>query len=199
MRVIVRHCSLTDNVTFNFNNTCMYTAAVFLDIEKAVDTTWHRSLLYKLFKLEFSINTVKLSSSFFSEKFQSLGRRRNVKDKRNSSRGATRNCSVPCPVQLSNEWHPSKIQFSFSFLLTTLVHTRHIVKRDVFSESCSAVSIHCIRGVNSRTNINEHMIQAIYFSHRLRTHEGHLTLNGRNIPFLHHVKYLGVIFDRKIL
>jgi hypothetical protein len=28
--------------------------------------------------------------------------------------------------------------------------------------------------------------------------EAHLTLNGRNIPFINHVKYLGVIFDKRI-
>jgi hypothetical protein len=31
----------------------MSTAAVFLDIEKAFDTTWHTGLLYKLAKMEF--------------------------------------------------------------------------------------------------------------------------------------------------
>jgi hypothetical protein len=34
---------LTDHVTLNFNNK-MSTAAVFLDIEKAFDTTWHSGL-----------------------------------------------------------------------------------------------------------------------------------------------------------
>jgi hypothetical protein len=48
---------LTDHVTLNFNNK-MSTAAVFLDIEKAVDTTWHSGLLYKLSKLEFSANFI---------------------------------------------------------------------------------------------------------------------------------------------
>jgi hypothetical protein len=38
---------LADHVTINFNNK-MYTAAVFLDIEKAFDTTWHSGFLYKL-------------------------------------------------------------------------------------------------------------------------------------------------------
>jgi hypothetical protein len=38
--------------------------------------------------------------------------------------------------------------------------------------------------------------QAIYFSQRLRPPEAHLTLNGRNIPFVNHVKYLAVVFDR---
>jgi hypothetical protein len=45
---------------------------------------------------------------------------------------------------------------------------------------------------------NEDTTQAIYFSYRLRPPEAHLTLNGQNIPFVSHVKYLGVIFDKWI-
>jgi hypothetical protein len=41
--------------------------------------------------------------------------------------------------------------------------------------------------------------QAIYFSRRLRSPEAHLTLNGQNIPFINHVKYLVVIFDKGIM
>jgi hypothetical protein len=37
---------LADYVTLNLNNE-MSTAAVFLDIKKAFDTTWHTGLLYK--------------------------------------------------------------------------------------------------------------------------------------------------------
>jgi hypothetical protein len=44
--------------------------------------------------------------------------------------------------------------------------------------------------------INEDKAQVVYFSHWLRPPEIHLTLNGRNIPFVKHVKYLGVIFDK---
>jgi hypothetical protein len=58
---------LADHVTLNFNNK-MSTAAVFLDIEKAFDTTWHSGLLYKLFKLEFSTNLIKLLGSFVSQR-----------------------------------------------------------------------------------------------------------------------------------
>jgi hypothetical protein len=43
---------LTDHITLNFNNN-MSTSAVFLDIEKAVDTIWLPRLLYKISKLEF--------------------------------------------------------------------------------------------------------------------------------------------------
>jgi retron-type reverse transcriptase len=58
---------LTDHVTLNFNNN-MSTAAVFLDIEKAFDTTWHSGLLYKLSNMEFSTNLIKLISSFLSQR-----------------------------------------------------------------------------------------------------------------------------------
>jgi hypothetical protein len=46
--------------------------------------------------------------------------------------------------------------------------------------------------------INEDKIQTIYFSHRIRPPEAHLTVNGRNITFVNHVKYFGVIFDKRI-
>jgi hypothetical protein len=48
----------------------MSTAAVFLDIEKTFDTTWHTGLLYKLSKLDFSVSLIKLISSFlYKRKF----------------------------------------------------------------------------------------------------------------------------------
>jgi hypothetical protein len=43
---------IADHVTLNFNNK-LSTAAVFLDIEKAFDTTWHSGLLYKLSNWNF--------------------------------------------------------------------------------------------------------------------------------------------------
>jgi hypothetical protein len=62
------HCmGLTDHVTLNLNNK-LSTAALFLDIEKACYTTWHTGLLYKLSKLEFSINLIKLLSSLLSQR-----------------------------------------------------------------------------------------------------------------------------------
>jgi hypothetical protein len=46
----------------------MSTAAVFLDIEKAFDTTWHPGLLYKLSELQFSTILVKLIASFLTNR-----------------------------------------------------------------------------------------------------------------------------------
>jgi hypothetical protein len=64
---------LTDHVTLNFHNN-MQTVAVFLEIEKASDTTWHLGLLYKLSELKFSMSPIKLIRLFsLSNEIQSLG------------------------------------------------------------------------------------------------------------------------------
>jgi hypothetical protein len=46
--------------------------------------------------------------------------------------------------------------------------------------------------------INEDKTQEIYFSHSRRPPVSRLTLNGKDIPFVNNIKYLGVIFDKKI-
>jgi hypothetical protein len=46
--------------------------------------------------------------------------------------------------------------------------------------------------------MSEEKTRADYFSYKLRTPEAHLILRGRNIPFINHGKYLGVIFDKRI-
>jgi hypothetical protein len=58
---------LKDHVTLNFNNK-MSMAAVFFDIKKAFDTTWHSGLLYKLSKFEFSTRLIQLISSALSRR-----------------------------------------------------------------------------------------------------------------------------------
>jgi hypothetical protein len=46
----------------------MSTATVFLDTEKAFDTTMHLGLLHKLSELKFSISLIKLIPSFLSQR-----------------------------------------------------------------------------------------------------------------------------------
>jgi len=46
--------------------------------------------------------------------------------------------------------------------------------------------------------IKDEKSQAIYFSHRRRPVEASVTLEGRQVPFVKSVKYLGVIFHKKL-
>jgi hypothetical protein len=49
-----------------------------------------------------------------------------------------------------------------------------------------------------KIKVSEDKTYGIYFSRSRRPPEFHLALNGRNIPFVNSVKYLGVIFDKKV-
>jgi hypothetical protein len=46
--------------------------------------------------------------------------------------------------------------------------------------------------------VNEDKTQAIYFSHQRRPPYSLFTFNGRNIPFVNSVRYVGVIFDKRM-
>jgi hypothetical protein len=46
--------------------------------------------------------------------------------------------------------------------------------------------------------VNKEKTRAIYFTHRNRPPDSPLTLNGLNILFVNSVKYLGVIFDKRM-
>jgi len=59
-----------DHVTLNLKNS-MSTAEAYLDIEKALETTWHPGLLYELNKVHFPSILFKFLSSFLSsERFR---------------------------------------------------------------------------------------------------------------------------------
>jgi hypothetical protein len=58
---------LVDHVTLNFSNN-MLKAAVFLDVEKVFNTTWHSGPLYKLSELEFSTSPIELIASFLTDR-----------------------------------------------------------------------------------------------------------------------------------
>jgi len=62
----------TDRVTINFNDN-ISTVAVYLDIEKAFETTYHPSFLYKLSEFHFSSSLIKVIISFlYNRKFRVL-------------------------------------------------------------------------------------------------------------------------------
>jgi hypothetical protein len=49
---------------------------------------------------------------------------------------------------------------------------------------------------NFKISLDKH--QALYFSHRLRPPKVHLILNGLKSPFVKHVKYLSVFYNKRI-
>jgi hypothetical protein len=114
-------------------------AAVFLDIEEALDTTWHSGLQYKLSKFEFSTNLIKLISFFLSQgKFIA-----SVEGEMSTpmEQGCLKVLSCPLLCTTGISIIPSKhLVFTEPSLQTTLACRRKIERRVLLSENSSAVS-----------------------------------------------------------
>jgi hypothetical protein len=188
---------LADHVTLHFNN--MSTAAVFLDIEKAFGTTWHPGVLCKLSKLQFLTSLIKRIGSFLSQrKFRVL-----VEGEMSTPRYMQ--AEVPqgsvLSLTLSNLYLNDTPQTSG----VNLALFADDICRYVTDRKESYVLRKIQSGLNSMAawcehwniKINEDKTRVIYFTHRNRPPNS-LMLNGRNIPIVNSVKYLGVTFDKRI-
>jgi retron-type reverse transcriptase len=181
----------------------MSTTAVFLDIKKAFDTTWHPGLLYKLSKLGFSINLIKLISSFLSQRKFRVSEEGEMSTPREMHAGVPQGSVLsPTLYNIYTNHTPQTPQTPgvnlALFADDTCLYATERKEGYVLSKlqrGLDAIETWCERW---NIKINEDKTQAIYFSHRRRQPEPLLTLNRRIIPFVNNVKYLGVIFDKRI-
>jgi hypothetical protein len=190
----LKYMRFIDHINLNFNNN-MPTAAVFLDIEKAFDTTWHLGLLYKLWESKFLIILIKLITCFLSHrKF-----RVSIEEEKSTPRYIK--TGVPRSPILSPTLYSAYIYiYIYTVYISDTPQTpgdrkESYVLRKLLQRDLSATEMWCERW---NTKISEDKTQAIYFSHRLMPPQAHPTLNGRNIFFFSHVKYIGVISDKRV-
>jgi hypothetical protein len=190
---------LTDLVSLNFNNN-MFTAAVFLDIEKATGTTWHPGLLYKLTELQFPISLIKLIASFLTNRKCKVSVEGELSSPRKVAAGVPQD-SVLAPVLYSLYINDAPAAYGIHLVLfaadTCVYATEKHERRMLNKLQCGLTDVGswCQRWT---IKIREGKIQTIYFSKRRRMPGNDFQLNGRNIPFINSVKYHGVIFDRRM-
>jgi hypothetical protein len=190
---------LADHVTHHFNNK-MSTAAVFLDIEKAFDTTLHTGLLYKLAKMEFSVHLIKLISSCLSHRKFRVSVEVELSVPRYMEAGEPQGSVLsPTLYNLYINDTPEAIGVNLALFaedtcLSATYRKEGYVDRKLQCGLDSMVAW-CERW---NIKINEDKTRGIYFSHQNVPPESLLTLNGRNIPFVNNAKYIGVIFDKRI-
>jgi hypothetical protein len=180
----------------------MSTAAVFLDIEKAFDTTWHLGLLYKLSKMHFSPSLIKLISYFLSNRKLRISVEGEISTPREIQAGVPQG-SVLSPtlysLYINNAPQSPGVHLALfaaddeTCIYCTDCKEGYVLRK--LQRGLTSVESWCERW---NIKINEDKTQAICFSRGHRPVETCLTLNGRNIPSVNQVKYLGVVFDRKI-
>jgi hypothetical protein len=188
---------LVEHVTLHFNNN-MSTAAVFLDIEKAFDTTWQPGLHYKLSKLQFSTSLIKLITSWLSQRKFKVSVEGEMSTPRYMQVGVPQG-SVLSPTLYNLYINDTRQTPGVNLVLfaddTSLYATDRkegYVLRKI-QHGLDSMAAWCKRW---NIKINEDKTRAIYFTHRNRLPGSLLKLNGWNILLVNSVKYLGVLFDK---
>jgi hypothetical protein len=167
----------------------MSTAAVFLDVEIAFDTTWHTGLLYKLSKLEFSTSLIKVISSFLMERKFRVSVEGELSMPREMQAGVPQGSVLsPTLYNLYIDDTPQTIVVNLTLFAddTCLYATErkedYVLRK--LQRGLNSIAAWCERW---NIKINEDKTRAIYFSHRIRPPESLLTMYGRNIPFVKNV------------
>jgi hypothetical protein len=88
--------------------------------------------------------------------------------------------------------HPALFEDD-TFIYATEKHERRVLCK--LQRGLTAVNSWCER---CNINISEENTQAIYFSRRLRVPDDVLQLNGRDIPIVNNLTYLGVTLDKRM-
>jgi hypothetical protein len=162
----------------------MYGFCVLKYLKKSFDRTWHIGLLYKLSTLKFSTRLIRLIRSFLSQG-----------NFRVSVEGLPPHSTVYIYI---NDTPQTPGVYPDFFVDDTCI----------YATDCKEgfIPIKLQRGLSTIDTWCEHWIikiyqdktHRIYFSHRLRPPEAHLTLNGQNIRFVSLAIYLSVIFNNII-
>jgi hypothetical protein len=176
----------------------MSTAAVFFDIKNAFDTTCYPGLLYKLSILKFSNNLIKRISSFLSKRKFIVSVEGKMSTPSYTQAGVPQG-SVLSPtlynLYINDTAQTADVNLALFVDDTCLYATGrkegYVLKKIQFGLNC--MEAWCEPW---NIKINEEKSRANYLIHRNRPPDSRLTLNGRNIPFVNSVKYLGVIFDK---
>ncbi|GFW59949.1 probable RNA-directed DNA polymerase from transposon X-element [Trichonephila clavipes] len=175
-----------------------YTAAVFLDIQKAFDRVWHTGLLFKLIMYKMPPPLILLLKSYISDRSFTVKINRTFSQVRPAKAGVAQG-SILGPVL-------------FNLYVNDILKTTNTMIC-MFADDAAILSRHY--NPNTLTqNINEHLAhleiwfsvwkialnttktEAVFFTQRRPPPE--ITLQNQRIPWSQHTKYLGVIIDKNL-
>lgn len=179
------------------------TGILFLDIEKAFDSIWHKGLVYKLYKMQCPNYLVKLVQSFLS------GRSFVVDVDGHKSNEILIPAGVPQGSVLSPLLYSLYISDfkvlsgnDVAFYADDSAFISHGKVSNAIVKRMQNVLISAEKYFHKwKIKVNEEKSQAILFPFNKspkRTPTRVLTVQGHIIPFSHSIKYLGLTLDQKL-
>ncbi|KAL4123315.1 hypothetical protein QTP88_015512 [Uroleucon formosanum] len=178
-----------------------YTAATFLDMEKAFDRVWHDGLIFKLkTNTRLPINMIKLIKSFLSDRSFQV----RVVDQQSTTRqiqaGVPQgSCLSPLLyIQYVNDLPLlDKIQTSI-FADDTMFHTAHKNRNYAICQLQRQLDQTVIWIDRWRLKLNIDKTEAIIFGSRQNKHLRQIKIKNQTIKWKNQIKYLGITMDSKL-
>ncbi|KAL4104471.1 hypothetical protein QTP88_019769 [Uroleucon formosanum] len=178
-----------------------YTAATFLDMEKAFDRVWHDGLIYKLkTNTRLPINMIKLIKPFLSDRSFQV----RVADQQSTTRqiqaGVPQgSCLSPLLyIQYVNDLPLlDKIQTSI-FADDTMFHTARKNRNFAICQLQRQLDQTVIWIDRWRLKLNIEKTEAIIFGSRQNKHLRQIKIKNQTIKWKNQIKYLGVTMDSKL-
>jgi len=178
-----------------------YTAATFLDMEKAFDRVWHDGLIYKLkTNTELPIDIIKLIKSFLSDRSFQV----RVVDQQSTTRQIQ--AGVPQGSCLSPLLYIhyvndlpllDKIQTSI-FADDTMFHTAHQNRNYAICQLQRQMDQTMIWIDKWRLKLNIDKTEAIIFGSKRKKHLRQIKIQNQAVKWKNQIKYLGVTMDSKL-
>lgn len=180
------------------------TGIVLLDIEKAFDTVWHHGLIFKLMSINLPKYLCKIVADFLDNRTFSVSANNFISSSKNIPAGLPQG-SILSPLlyalYTSDFKAPKLIDVAYyaddTALITSSKLTSALLKK--MEKSLLACNKYFRKW---KIKINHDKTQAIIFPFNKspkRSPRRPLMFNGNRIDTLNQVKYLGVIFDQKLL
>jgi hypothetical protein len=157
-------------------------------------------VLYKISKLQFPANLIKLINSFLTNRKFRVSVEGELSTPREIQAGVPQG-SVLAPtlysLYINDTSRTPGVHFAL-FADDTCMYATDRKEGYVLRKLQSGLNEMEEWCEDWNIKINEDKTRAVYFSQTLKRVETYLTLNGRAITFLNYVKYLGVTFDRRM-
>lgn len=191
---------LTDFITTNFNLN-KSVGALFLDMEKAFDTVWHKGLISKLEDLDIDIYLLKIIASYLENRKFIVDINGKTSCDKNAVAGVPQG-SVLGPIlflYFINDLPLSDKVKKAIFADDTALYTSSWRKKQIAKNLQQYILIIEKYYLKWKLKINVDKTEFIIFSHKLKDkHIPKLTLYNENVPLKEKVKYLGMILDNKL-
>ncbi|GFT59713.1 RNA-directed DNA polymerase from mobile element jockey [Trichonephila clavipes] len=176
-----------------------YSAAVFLDIQKAFDRVWHTGLLYKLIKYKIPPPLIFLLNSYIKDRSFTVKKINRTYSQIKPAKAGIAQGSILGPVLFNlyvNDITKSTNTMICMYADDTAILSRHYDPNTLIKNINNHLAHLEKRFSVWKIALNTSKTEAVSFSQKRPPPE--ITLQNQRIPWSQHTKYLGVIIDKNL-